>query len=86
MRIAQHFSAGTGDRPKLFSVPEGRLKGHCPHRFKRPYGTQIVVVSTLPSDKSLGYSQASLRDGEIQVDLRSDKAEILRRTVTSDEP
>ena len=31
-------------------------------RFSRPYGTNGVFWATVPSDKSLGYYQMSLRD------------------------
>jgi hypothetical protein len=40
-------------------------------RFKRPYGTRGLVRLSLPSDKSLGYSQVPLRGKYAAIDLDS---------------
>lgn len=50
------------ERPRERWVRPGGTPESTPWIFRRPSGTRIGVVPTTPSDESLGYCQASLRD------------------------
>jgi hypothetical protein len=61
LRIAQRFIAGI-EKPETFSVPEGRLKRSAPPCFQSSLRDCRPYFASVPSDKSLGYCQTSLRD------------------------
>ena len=68
MTIAQQFTAGGRKRNYSVTSPVGTVEMGL-RRFDRPYGTELGArPALLPSDKSLGYYQTTLRVEILAVD------------------